>query len=255
MSPLKSGDNALERAVAAFLREELDLRYELENVRRYRAFDGLPDGKIYALRDFCLRHVYPEWETRRFQDQAFEKLLALLDAPIRLAPLTAVALKSLFRFGRDLPRAVDAGKQVMTAFEAMRGLEGDLVQRVRGQEGAADAGHIVTPETMKQAMTSMGRRAFDGFVQNTTALMELLAQRSLLATGTSVLGDIARAMEKRSDLYDQIEREGMRYAASVMEEGMALFDTLDPADVAEAIRGIPEVEGDWFDRITRPLTS
>lgn len=250
MSPLKSGDNALERAVTAFLREQLETRYALENMRRYRAFDGLPDGKVHALRDFCLRHVYPEWETRCFQDKAFEKLLALLDTPLRLAPLTAVAMKSLFRFGRDLPRAVDAGKQVMAAFEAMRGLESSLVERVR--EHAPARGECpVSSEAVRQAMAAMGRHEFEGFVQNTTALMELLAQRSLLATGTSVLADIARAMEKRPDLYDELERKGMLYAASVMEEGMALFDTLDPAEVAGAIRGIPEVEGDWFNSVTR----
>ena len=245
MSPSKFADDALEQGVTAFLREEIAARYSLENMRRYRAFDALPDGKVHALRDFCLRHVYPEWETRCFQDRAFGKLLALLDAPMRLAPLTAVAMKSLFRFGRDLPRAVDAGKQVMAAFEAMRGLESSLVEQVREQGGA------VAPETVRKAMAAMGRHAFDGFVRNTTALLELLAQRSLLATGTSVLGDIARAMDKRPDLYDELEREGMQYAASVMEEGIALFDTLDPPAVAGAIRGIPELETDWFDRITR----
>lgn len=251
MNLSKSGDDALERAVAAFLREQLDTRYALENIRRYRAFDGLPDGKVHALREFCLRHIYPEWESRCFQDRAFEKLIALLDNPLRLAPLTAVAMKSLFRFGRDLPRAVDAGKQVMTAFEAMRGLENNLVERVR-ERGQRE---LVAPGAVIQAMAAMGRHEFEGFIRNTTDLMELLSQRRLLATGTSVLSDIARAMGKRPEVYEELEREGMQYAASVMEEGMTLFDNLDADAVTGAIRAIPEVESDWFDSVTRMAAS
>lgn len=250
MKPSKSGDDALHRAVSAFLREQLDARYAPENIRSYRNFNALPDETVRALREFCLRHIYPEWKGRRFQDRAFEKLMALLDNPLRLAPLTAVAMKSLFRFGRDLPRAVDAGKQVIRAFEAMRELESRLVEQVREQGDG-----VVTPDTVLRAMVAMGREEFETFIGNTVSLLELLTRRSLLTTGVSVLSDIAGAMEKRPQLYDEMEREGMRYAASVMAEGMALFDALDPAAVEKALRTVPQVERDWFERITRTASS
>ena len=250
MRPLKSGDNALEKAVASFLRDSLAARYALDNIRRYRAFDGLPDTTVTALHDFGLRHIYPDWEERCFQDEAFERLMALLDAPLRLAPLTAATLKSLVRFGRHLPRAVDAGKQVIQAFEATRSLERDLVDVIRAQEPCS----VEEPELRTCAaagFAELGTRRYEHFIENIVALLVLLSQRSLLETGASVMKDIATAMEKRPSLYDEAEREGMRYAVAVMSEGRALFDTLDPAAVENAIGAIPTVERDWFDSIVR----
>ena len=250
MRPSKSGDNALEKAVASFLREALAARYALKNIRRYRAFDDLPDATVTALHDFGLRHIYPDWEGRCFQDQAFDALMALLDTPLRLAPLTAATLKSLVRFGSRLPGAVDAGKRVINAFEATRTLEEQLLAEVRAlHPQSLEPGNML--HCVSAGFAAMGRNRYDLFIGNIVSLLNLLAQRSLLETGVSVMGDIAAAMEKRPALYGEIERAGMRYAVQVMSEGMALFDTLDPAAVEDALRAIPEMERDWFDSVVR----
>lgn len=250
MNPLKSGDEPLEQAVASFLRNALANRYALENIRRYRAFDGLPDENIIALHEFGLRHIYPAREERRFQDQAFDALLALLDNPLRLAPLTAAALKSLVRFGSHLPKAVDAGKQVIAAFEATRTLEQELLDQIRTQKPPSLKEEDIL-QCASAAFIAMGKKRYERYIENVVSLMELLTQRRLLNTGASVLGDIATAMEKRPAVYTEIERAGMHYAVDVMSEGMALFDALDLQAVEEALGAIPEVERDWFDRICR----
>ncbi len=254
MKVLRSGDNTLERAVSVFLREALAERYSLENIRRYRAFDVLPDTTIIALHDFGLRYIYPEWEERCFQDQVFERLTALLENPLRLSPLTAVALASLFRFGRDLPQAVDAGKQVIGAFEAARMLEKQVLTQIRLQNPPS-----LKPDDLRtyaaKGLAAVGKEQFDVFVANVVSLMQLLSQRNLLRTGASVMRDLGVAMEKHPALYDEMERAGIHYAMDVMSEGLALFDTLDMHAVEEAIKAIPEVERNWFDTIVRQAAS
>lgn len=250
MKHLKSGDEPLARAVAAFIRDSLANRYALENIRRFSAFDALPDKTLNALHAFLLFRLFPVWEERRLQDRYFEKLTSLLDNPRRLAPLTAVALKSLFRFGRDLPRAVEAGKRLIAAFEATRGLEYQLTELIRSQNLLSLETDAVT-EAATKAMAIMERRQFTDYVTDMVALMELLTQRSLLETGASVLGDIANAMGKYPEIYDNEERDGARYALRIMAEGMNLFDSLPPPAVEKALRAIPEVEIDWFDSVTR----
>ncbi|HDP35894.1 MAG TPA: hypothetical protein ENN29_12390, partial [Candidatus Hydrogenedentes bacterium] len=238
---MRLSDDIMEKEVVAFLRDALAQRYDAANIRNYGGFDAFSDAQLRALRDFGLRHIYPEWESRRFQQEAFDALMALLNNPSRLKPLVAVALKSLWRFGRRLPRAIDAGKEVVRAFEATRALEQNILDRLRETDfETTEASDAVT-----QALKAIPRRDYETFINDMTNLMRLLADRSLLDTGLAVLKDIAAAMEKRADCYEPVELEGVRYALNIMEEGMALFDSLDSAAVEAAIEAVSRVERDW----------
>ena len=236
--------DALEKVVSVFLRNALAQRYSLDNIRRYSGFDALSDTQIAALRNFGLCHIYPEWDERCFQQEAFLALRTLLDTPMRLKPLVAVALKSMYRFGHNLPRAIDAGKEVVHAFEAMHDLESRLIaslQEIFQAKENLDCAEII------QGIRAIPREAFEKFIDDMVTLMGLLAEHSLLDTAYGVLQDIGAAMEKRQDYYRDIERDGVRYALQVMKEGLSLFDALDEAVIEEAIAEIPKVERDWYD--------
>lgn len=240
---------SLEKNVAAFLRDALAQRYSVENMRRYAAFDGLSDKQINQLRAFGLQYIYPEWEARCFQRRAFDALIELLGSPMRLKPLVAVAMKSLWRFGRQLPRAIEAGREVLRAFEAMQHLENTLIASMHNDDTGDGA---PSDESIRQGLATIPSETFEAFVNDMATLMQLLSDRALLDTGYSVLKDIGAAMNKRTEHYKDIEREGMNYALQVMDEGMALFDDLDDAAIEAAITAIPQVERDWYQRITEP---
>lgn len=238
--------NNIEQCVIAFLRDALAQRYTLSNIRRYEGFNGLSDDEVEALRAFGLRYIYPDWEGHRFQQVAFDKLTALLDHPGRLKPLTAVALKSMWRLGRQLPRAIDAGKQVIEAFAATRALEGRVIDHVKRLQRD---GEPPSEELIIKGLCCVTEEEFEAYVETMVTLFRLLAHRSLLAGGASVLADIAAAMEKRPRSFDDDECAGVRYAVEVMNEGIALFDSLDEAAVEAAVGAAPLVERDWFHRI------
>lgn len=236
-----------EKAVAAFLRNALAQRYAADNLCRYAGFNGLSDTQLKNLRAFGLHYIYPEWPDRCFQQQAFDALTGLLGNPMRLKPLVAVALKSMFRFGRHLPRAIAAGKQVIQAFEATRSLEATIINTL-----TANAADTAKPseEAIIESFKSVSRETFESFVADMASLMALLAERKLLDTGYQMLKDIGAAMERRQECYDEIERMGMGYALQIMEEGLALFSNLDDDVVSQAIAAIPQVERDWYQSLT-----
>jgi hypothetical protein len=234
-----------EKAVAAFLRNALAQRYAADNLRRYAGFNGLSDTQLENLRAFGLHYIYPEWQDRCFQQQAFDALTGLLGNPMRLKPLVAAALKSMFRFGRHLPRAIAAGKQVIQAFEATRSLEATIINSLAVDTAKPSEAAIV------ESLKSVSRETFESFVADMTSLMALMAERKLLDTGYQMLKDIGAAMERRQEYYDEIERMGMRYALQIMEEGLALFSNLDDDIVGQAIAAIPQVERDWYESMTK----
>ncbi|MCK5860927.1 MAG: hypothetical protein KAH38_00490 [Candidatus Hydrogenedentes bacterium] len=233
-----------EKIVAAFLRDTFSQRYDLENIRKYARFDALSDAQIIALRDFGLRYIYPEWEERCFQHTAFTALTTLLNTPIRLKPLVTAALKSMWRLGRKLPRAIEAGKKVIHAFEAIQHLETHVIAELREKFPTTD---VLEEKEIIQGIAAIPREEFEDFINDRTALMQLLAERSLLTAGCKLLENIGDTMEKRSDYYSRTERDGLRYAVQVVQGCMTLFEEFDDMAVQKAIAAIPQVERDWYD--------
>jgi len=239
-------DDTLGKIVSAFFHDALAQRYGLDNIRKYAGFDALSDAQITALRVFGLHHIYPAWEERCFQQEAFNALRALLDNPMRLKPLVAVTLKSMYRFGHKLPRAIEAGKEVVHAFEAMHDLEARVIAALRKTSPAKE--DLERAEII-QGIRTIPREAFEKFIDEMVALMRLLAEHSLLDTAYGVLQDIGAAMERRQEYYSDIERDGVRYALQVMKEGLSLFDALEETAIEKAISEIPKVERDWYDSV------
>lgn len=236
---------SLDRLVVGFFREQLADRYAVGNVRRYPVFDTVAEDRIDALRAFGMEHIYPEWERRILQDDAFARLAALMADPARLTALTAVALKSLWRLGRRIPRAFDAGRLVVESFHQLRRMEyefADHVRRLGLEEAALREGENV----LREALFDFPPERFDAFVQTVVSLLRLLADRSLIAAGLALFEDVARVMETRVNLYSAEERAAVQYALSVMREGTALFDTLDLSTIDLLLQGVEQVETDWF---------
>ncbi|MFA7693546.1 MAG: hypothetical protein GX117_09870 [Candidatus Hydrogenedentes bacterium] len=244
----KSFDDPLTLVVNDFIRESLKFRYSLENLRSFHSLDSVPNHTLLAVHHFLIHRLFPEWEERCRQDAYFEQLQQLLNNAMRLAPLTAVALKSLFRFGRNLPKAVNIGKLFIKTFEATRSLEKAMTEALVKRRETHNSESMDASVT--QAMLDVGRERFLLYVDDIVALMELLNERSLLQTSLSVLTDIVGAMEIRRDAYSTTEIEGGNYAIRTISEGIALFDTLSPEMVHSLLSTIPKVETAWFDRAT-----
>lgn len=250
METLSSGDKALERRILNLLRDGLSERYEISQLRKYPEFDGISEDSLEALRLFALRHIYPDWEGRDFQIRVFKKTRALLASPSRLLSLTKAAWKSFLRFGKQVPRAAQAGVQLLQTFEATRDLERQLFRHAKElnleerilKEGAAG---------LAPALAALSPTEYKAYLQGLAALGELLARPELLAVGESVLREMAKAMEKRPDLYDSDEREGAAYAVKVLAEGRQLFHSLPADQIATGIAAIPKVEMDWLQEAAR----
>lgn len=245
MKALPSEDKQLEKQIHALLREALGRRYELAHLRKYSEFDPVPDNTLETLRLFGLRHIYPDWEQRAFQIRIFQKTQTLLQSPTRLMALSRTALLSLFRFSAQVPCAVKAGMQVISAFDATRKLEEKIFSHARrlnledriekeGMGGLAPALAALVPED------------YETYLQGLTALVQILIQPRLLDAGESILGEMARAMRKRPGLFDEEERQGAQYAAEALAEGRKIFNSLPTDVIAGAAEGIPHLELDWL---------
>lgn len=236
----------LWRAVVAFYRDEIERRYQLENVRRFEEFAEVTDGQAVALREFFLEHIYPPIQGREKLDTALERLRDVLRSPKRMAPFMKVGLSSMWKLGASLPGAVKAGLRVLDTYHEARNLENTMVRTAVEQglrpEDAADRGKMIgiivdVPESDVMRL-----------VEDIMALFHVLSNTKMLDTAVDFLGTCREIMKGKPDLYDETDVAGIGLGRAVVEGGLALFRRIDPEVFPVMISGIERVELDWYER-------
>jgi hypothetical protein len=242
-------DSPLTPVVLNFYREELRRRYQLINVRRFEELAGIGDRQISELRDFFLDQIYPELDKRAKLDASFDRLGDMLTSPKRMSPLLSAALLSLWRMGTKIPAAVTAGRSAIDAYMKTREMEATLIATAKklklkpsdGEKRSKMVGLVqAVPE--KQVLT---------LISDILELFRALTNIEVLKVAVAFMEQCEGVMEKKSDLYSDDDREGIRLGLDLLRGGIALFLKMKPEELAQLIQGIERVELDWFDRIRR----
>lgn len=236
-----AGNDGDTSAVAAFLREELRLRYQPEQVRRFPELDALSAARVNELREFFLSNVYPPPERRARIEAGFEHLQHLLRSPARLRPLLRALAGSLWRLGRKLPAALAAGRGVVDAFERVRGMEGRVLAAL--PDGA------VTRAAMLQALAAFSNKEIDALIGDLTGLLQQFSQVDMLAAMVDAIGRCKEAMDAYPQTYPEVERAGVALALETVSCALDLFRDIPAAEFALIIRGTALIERNWHDSI------
>ena len=234
----------LERRVIAFYRDELLQRYAIAKLRDFEQFDGIPDVHLNALRDFFLEDVYPPFGKREELDDAFHHLSTLLRSPRRLRPLLRVTLSSAWHLGNRFPAVIAAGRHTVAAFEKTRGLEDKLIAAAHdlNQKRKLDN----TRNDMALVLAQVPEETVLDLVDNVVHLLTSLSDVGTLESMVQIIERCLRVMESKPQVYKEHERRGAALGLSIVRNGLALFERLDPEVFPEVIEGIRRVELDWY---------
>lgn len=243
-----SPDTTVHDAVIGFYREQIGMRYQLDNLRRFDRFDGVPDAQAHALRDYFLEHIYPEVDQREVLDDALNRLRDILKSPRRLKPLMRAALASMWKLGPSLPAAVRAGVGVLDAYLESRKLERIMVEAA--EERGLTAEDRENPATMLAIIGDIPEREVLKLVGNIMGLFNTLSNTKLLGTAVEFLTTCQGIMREHPDLYSEQELRGIALGKAVVEGGLDLFLQMDEATFPDVVRGIEEVELEWYRRVT-----
>ncbi|MEX2015741.1 MAG: hypothetical protein WD873_03820 [Candidatus Hydrogenedentales bacterium] len=236
----------LKNAVVRFYRDELDRRYLLGNVRRFRQFDDVSDAHVEALRSYFLTHIYPPVERREKLDEAINRLGDVLKSPRRLRPLMGAALKSMWRLGPSLRTAVSAGISTLDAYNEARKLERIMTETAAARGvTAADAGDR---SRMIAIMCDVPEKDVARLIKDIMKLFHALSNTRMLATAVAFLEQCTQIMVLRPELYPPEEIEGITLGRQLVQGGLDLFLQLDPMLFPKIIEGIEQVEWDWYRR-------
>ncbi len=247
---MSTREELLEKAIIEAYRAALRRRYQLNMVRQYPEFNAIPDESVEELREFFLKDVYPPVEKRAAFEDAFEHLSGILHSPRRRAPLTKVALGSVWRLGPRLPGAIAAGKKTVDAFVRTQEVEDEMVtaaQRLGLAETDFEDAH-----GLERMMRELPERLFVDLIFDMLELLRSLSNVDTLSAMVDIMERSVHVMESRPELYGEAEIAGVTLGLGVLREGLHLFRPMRKREVSALIEGIERVEMDWFGRLRNP---
>jgi hypothetical protein len=237
----------LKRAIIDTYREQLRLRYLVDNVRRFEQFNPISDKKIDALRDFFLKCIYPPSDDRARLDDAFDRMGDIIRSPRRLLPLMSMAFKTVWKLGTRFPSAVSAGAHTLEAYLETRKLEAKLLEYAQKKKLTPE--QIGEHEWVIRMVAYVPEGEIVKFRTEVLKLFQHLADIELLAATVDIMANSKALMESRPDLYDEQELEGFGLGYEVLRRGLQLFQTMKESEFPAVIQGIEAVEIDWYDRV------
>ena len=97
-------------------REWIAERYEFDSLTGNYDTQTLTGSQIESIRRFFLEYVYPDIEKRNQLNEAFESLDEYIKNPRKLFSLISTSAGLLFKYGRDLPKILNAAIKTLRSF-------------------------------------------------------------------------------------------------------------------------------------------
>ncbi len=248
-------DNQLESAIVGFYREEIRRRYQLEQLRKVREFDTIPDAMLEALSDFFLERLYPTMEVRAQMDAAFDDLSHLLRSPGRLRPLMGAALASMLRLSFHLPAIISTGIATVDAIKETRKFEAGLMavaDTIRPELEEVVGRRKCSPKyrrTMLRLIAGVPESTVRGLIDDVIRLFGALSDVKMLSGMLHLMERCLHVMESRGDVYTDKDRESLALGLEVLRGGHDLFLQLKPRDFPKILKGIERVETTWYESV------
>lgn len=212
---------------------------------------GLPPtigkGKVNAVREYFLMHIYPDSETREILNAAFDHLESHFKNPGHLIQLVGDASGVLFKFGFQFPKALRAGMNALSSFKAATEFEKGLLQ-------AAEAQQLTPPlsETQfLQLIAALPESKVRKFIANLDDLLSALTDVELMGKTVEILTELIAQMRKHPEVYSKIDVLGMEIGWNILNAGHKLFQQLPSSERRAMIELIIKAENHFIKEIYR----
>jgi hypothetical protein len=193
--------------------------------------------------------LYPPKEARAEIHAAFDDLGQLLRSPKRLGPLLRAALMSMLRLGTHLPAALSAGIATVDALRETRKLETRMLEVAH----RLDIGpkHASERPTMLRLIAGLPQETVQRLIKDVLRLFETLSDVNMLSGMLRIMERCRDAMEARPKIYGNEDRKSIALGIEVLQGGHDLFMQLKPKDFPRLIKGIENIELQWYEGVRK----
>lgn len=217
----------IHREIIIGYRKVISERYTYANLNQVKKIPAsFDEAKIDAFRDYFLTYLYPTPERRIELDEAFEQLDGYIKNPKKLLSILMDSASLLWKFGRHLPKILNAGLKTLKSFRAGSDFEENLIHAAQD----LDLSPPYSKSDIYAMIGSLSPAEIEIFIQNNVVLFENLHDKVLIKKVEEIIISLIKKMKKRPNVYSPAEIRGLEIGNEIIHNGNALFDSLNEPD-------------------------
>ena len=238
----------IHTAIINAYRDLINERYQYENLTALHdlppAFDA---ARMAQFRHYFLEYIYPDPAKREELDEAFQSLDNYIKEPAKLLQILKDSLSLVFKYGRYLPKILQAGLKALRSFRAGNRFEASLVEQAR----QADFDPPYSQSEIKQLLSTIPMTEVNAFVENNESLFAVLYDRKLVGKIKDIVQHLIDKMKQRSDIYSAAEVRGLEIGRDIIVEGDKLFDELNAVEQRQVFEYAVKIEKEFLEGLQR----
>lgn len=236
-------EKILEEIIEGY-RNSIYQRYQYQNIKsKYEIPESINEETVNLLRDYFLNYIYPEYNKRAELNEAFKSLDNYIKHPQKLLRILLGASMLIFKYGRHLPKILNAGLKAMKSFKTAAGFENNFVDE-------AIKNKIKAPYDLSKIeilIKLLPRKEIEKFIDVSQSLFEILHDRILIEKIKEVIQYLILVMKKEEKIYSLSQIRGLEIGLEMLNEGDKLFNRLTKEDQHNLVYLIIEIEKDMLD--------
>ena len=238
-------ENVLKEIIIGY-RNTISQRYQYQFIKdTYGLPNSINEETVNQLRVYFLTYMYPTNEKRTELNEAFDSLDDFIKHPQKLLSLLLDAVKLIFKYGRHLPKILNAGLGAMKTYKAATNFENNLVTEAikNGIEAPYDSHKINT------LIKLLSREEIEKFIESSITLFDILHDKELIKKIKEVIQHLINAMQKNTETYTESQIKGLEIGLEMITKGDALFNKLSKKDQQNLIKLITDIEKSHLERL------
>ena len=204
-------------------RKVIEDRYQYDSLhKKYDLPPFFNEARISLFRDYFLDYIYPPPTKRVELDEAFQSLDGYIKQPAKLLRILLDSGRLIFKYGRHLPKILNAGLKALRSFRTATQFENKLIQQ-------ALLSNVTPPysiEDINEFTKRLPKADLEAFIDSSQNLFETLHDRVLVKKIIEIVEFLIAKMQKRSDVYTPLDIKGLTIGRDIIKNGDLLFDQL-----------------------------
>ncbi|TGJ98963.1 hypothetical protein EHQ53_10745 [Leptospira langatensis] len=232
-------------------REALKRRYSIESISKYPRFTSIPKERVDLLVKYFLELLYPEWQGRQKLNGAFESLAGFVHSPSKVFGLLGSLSSALFKLGRHLRSAFQAGFAALHSYVTAQRFE--EIMFIASRSLLSEGKDLQDPNVFSKVLASVPKKDADQFRDDIVRLFRTLSDRELLNKIKQLMESVVQTMRSKPKTYTEQEVEGILLGVGILTKGEELFQGMSREEMDLVLEAIDKIEKDAFEEALKSV--
>jgi len=220
-------------------RKVISERYDYKNLKtRSDLPKSYSEERSIIFKDYFLDYMYPLVDKREILNEAFESMDNYIKHPEKLLRILIDSSTILLKYGRYLPKILNAGIKALKAFRRTSKFEEILVNQAMLLEYEAPYSKVEIGKLIR----AISKKDIKKYMKNIRKLFEIMRDSELVSKILKIVDYIIKIMKNNPNIYSKKEVNGLEIGQEIIIAGDALFKELNKKEQLEIFKFIITME-------------